>query len=99
MSPVLRANFSGVAQSGSVLGSYLRGRRFKSGPRNQEGFMKLFLIVWYYGTIGATVGPLPYDQAECEKRAEALIAADPQPGGVLECSYHEKRPELGQTRA
>lgn len=34
--------------------------------------MKLFLILYAAGKIGGIAGPLPYDLAECQKRAAAL---------------------------
>lgn len=34
--------------------------------------MKLFLIIYTSGQIGGSVGPLPYDMAECEIRRDEL---------------------------
>lgn len=33
--------------------------------------MLLYMIILIFGSIGGTVGPLPYDLAECEFRAGA----------------------------
>lgn len=36
--------------------------------------MKLFLIIYAAGKIGGVVGPLPYDLAECQVRADEMTA-------------------------
>jgi len=33
---------------------------------------KLFLIIVHLGAVGGTVGPLPYDMAECNRRAAEM---------------------------
>lgn len=33
---------------------------------------KLYLIIVHFGLVGGTVGPLPYDMAECRSRAAEM---------------------------
>lgn len=35
-------------------------------------FFKLYAIIYVMGEIGAFIGPLPYDKAECERRIEEI---------------------------
>lgn len=32
--------------------------------------MKLWIVIWMSGEIGGVAGPLPYDHAECMRRAD-----------------------------
>lgn len=36
--------------------------------------MKLFIIIYVAGQIGGYAGPLPYDETECHKRIEEMVA-------------------------
>jgi hypothetical protein len=66
--------------------------------------MKLFVIIYIAGQIGATVGPVPYGMDECRVRAaEMYDTIDPNvrtPEGVMkhdvrfECEMHAERPAL-----
>lgn len=64
--------------------------------------MKLYIVIYMAGLIGGTVGPLPYDEAECRRRIDALTAQiDPTittPEGFssknvrFACEWHAVRP-------
>ena len=64
--------------------------------------LKLFLLIWVNGYIGGVAGPLPYDEAECLRRAADFQArADavgPNTEGYAElefrCEWHAERPEM-----
>jgi hypothetical protein len=64
--------------------------------------MKLYIVIYLAGLIGGTIGPLPYDMEECQRRVAAEMAqVDPTittPNGFsakdvrLACEWHEVRP-------
>lgn len=65
--------------------------------------IKLYLIIYMGGLIGGTVGPLPYDEAECKHRAADLAKAYNVARGLegvsgdqfaFKCEWHEQRPAL-----
>jgi len=64
------------------------------------GEAALYLILIANGAIGGTWGPLPYDEAECWRRATAFVAEAIQHEETstwrMVCEYHDVRPELGE---
>lgn len=64
--------------------------------------MKLYMVIYFAGVIGGTVGPLPYGIEECQDRAAEIMAGANQdvvtPDGYtardvkFECEFHEQRP-------
>jgi hypothetical protein len=66
--------------------------------------MKLFLIIYIAGKIGGVAGPLPYDMAECQRRA-ASMWSELRPGVrtpmgytrddvKFSCEMHDTRPKI-----
>ena len=65
--------------------------------------MKLWIVIYVVGKIGATVGPIPYDESECWVRAaqswselddkvvteQGYTKDDVQ----FKCEWHAERPE------
>ena len=66
--------------------------------------MRLYIVIYLAGLVGGTVGPLPYDEAECERRVSAQMASLDRgvttPSGYtaddvdLRCEWHTERPIL-----
>lgn len=70
--------------------------------------MRLFMIVTFFGQIGAVIGPLPYDEEECLfrasiKQATVQLKQDaPSLNGRIvtlddikfECVWRDERPKL-----
>lgn len=60
--------------------------------------MSLWIVIYIYAAIGGTVGPLPYDRAECARRiAELQHDADKDDAGKgvrFACEFHKARPEI-----
>lgn len=64
--------------------------------------MKLFMVIYFAGQIGGTVGPLPYGIEECRTRAADIMSNAKQdvvtPEGYtardvkFECEFHRERP-------
>jgi hypothetical protein len=54
---------------------------------------KLYIVIRVAGLIGGTVGPLPYDQAECERRI-AEFNAKAEGHAAFTCEFHTERPKL-----
>jgi hypothetical protein len=66
--------------------------------------MSIYLVVYIAGLVGGSIGPLPYDMAECQRRAETYNAeqgtdhVSPQGWSrddvLFVCERHSKRPEI-----
>ena len=65
--------------------------------------MKLFMVIYVSGLIGGTIGPLPYDETECERRAVRLMnLCDPTKTAHgrtcadirFKCERHNSRPVI-----
>lgn len=66
--------------------------------------MNLFVVFYILGVSIASVGPLPYDMVECQKRVlEVTPKVDPNmpvPGGYklkdlnIICEFHHDRPSI-----
>lgn len=60
---------------------------------------KLYLIIVHFGLVGGTVGPLPYDMAECRSRAAemadkiAAAWADPETAAKLRADDPRSAPD------
>jgi hypothetical protein len=58
--------------------------------------MKLWVVIFYLstGNIGGSIGPLPYDFEECEKRIEVFNEGFTKENKPIRfvCEYHEDRP-------
>ena len=64
--------------------------------------MSLWFVIYIAGKVGGSVGPLPYDFAECQSRAvdmyRQLKPDVVTPEGLTEadvrfaCEYHDARP-------
>lgn len=61
--------------------------------------MMLWIMVYVAGTLGGTIGPLPYGMDECQHRAAEETTAMrrhvfPASHVTFVCEWHARRPEL-----
>lgn len=59
--------------------------------------MKLFMVIYVGGLVGGTIGPLPYDMDECERRmaeiSEGKDDALRKYSVTFACEFHNERPK------
>lgn len=60
----------------------------------------LYVVIYVYGLIGGTIGPLPYDEQECFKRVAKLeqTAIEKSQDRTIDhikfrCEFHTSRPK------
>jgi hypothetical protein len=64
--------------------------------------MKLFMVLYILGTVQGSVGPLPYDEPECQRRvAEIRLECRNNPAVpytcadvAMKCERHPSHPEI-----
>lgn len=61
--------------------------------------MKLYIVIYLTGAIIGSVGPLPYDEKECQRRTVSelstisdALSGDAMMGLRMECEWHAVRP-------
>lgn len=58
--------------------------------------MSLYIVIYAGLLIGGTVGPLPYDMAECQRRIAEFNVKTAGSEMRFTCEWHAKRPQIAE---